>query len=222
MKVSVIQMNMRSLESKANFDRAEALVRRAVGENGPDVVVLPETWNTGFMPAGDLAAVSDEDAKAVRARFSPLARELNVNIVAGSVSNNRGGHIYNTACVFDRAGACISEYDKTHPFTPMGEHEVYTPGDHLVTFTLDSVRCGLLICYEVRFPELWRTLALRGAQVMFLPAQWTARANTTGRRSPPPARSKTSSLSSRATPAASATARCMAAFRASSTRWARS
>ena len=174
MKVSVIQMNMRSLESKANFDRAEALVRRAVGENGPDVVVLPETWNTGFMPAGDLAAASDEDAKAVRARFSPLARELNVNIVAGSVSNRRGGKICNTACVFDRAGACIAEYDKTHPFTPMGEHEVYTPGDHLVTFTLDSVRCGLLICYEVRFPELWRTLALRGAQVMFLPAQWTA------------------------------------------------
>ena len=174
MKVSVIQMNMRSLESKANFDRAEALVRRAVGENGPDVVVLPETWNTGFMPAGDLAAACDENAKAVRARFSPLARELNVNIVAGSVSNLRNGKIYNTACVFDRAGACIAEYDKTHPFTPMGEHEVYTPGDHLVTFTLDSVRCGLLICYEVRFPELWRTLALRGAQVMFLPAQWTA------------------------------------------------
>ena len=170
MKVSVIQMNMRSLESKANFDRAEALVRRAVGENGPDVVVLPETWNTGFMPAGDLAAACDENAKAVRARFSPLARELNVNIVAGSVSNLRNGKIYNTACVFDRAGACIAEYDKTHPFTPMGEHEVYTPGDHLVTFTLDSVRCGLLICYEVRFPELWRTLALRGAQVMFLPA----------------------------------------------------
>ena len=154
MKVSVIQMNMRSLESKANFDRAEALVRRAVGENGPDVVVLPETWNTGFMPAGGLAAACDENAKAVRARFSPLARELNVNIVAGSVSNLRNGKIYNTACVFDRAGACIAEYDKTHPFTPMGEHEVYTPGDHLVTFTLDGVRCGLLICYEVRFPEL--------------------------------------------------------------------
>ena len=90
------------------------------------------------------------------------------------MSNLRNGKIYNTACVFDRAGACIAEYDKTHPFTPMGEHKVYTPGDHLVTFTLDSVRCGLLICYEVRFPELWRTLALRGAQVMFLPAQWTA------------------------------------------------
>ena len=174
MKVSVVQMNMRSLESAANFDRAAALIRRAARESAPDVIVLPETWNTGFMPAGDLAGASDEDAKAVRARFSPLARELNVNIVAGSVSNKRGGHIYNTACVFDRAGACLAEYDKTHPFTPMGEHEVYTPGDHLVTFTLDGVRCGLLICYELRFSELWRTLALRGAEVIFLPAQWTA------------------------------------------------
>ena len=139
MKVSVIQMNMRSLESKANFDRAEALVRRAVGEM----------------------------AVYIRLGAVNLTDILNV-------SNRRGGKIYNTACVFDRAGACIAEYDKTHPFTPMGEHKVYTPGDHLVTFTLDSVRCGLLICYEVRFPELWRTLALRGAQVMFLPAQWTA------------------------------------------------
>ena len=76
MKVSVIQMNMRSLESKANFDRAEALVRRAVGENGPDVVVLPETWNTGFMPAGDLAAACDENAKAVRAIENQLFVEI--------------------------------------------------------------------------------------------------------------------------------------------------
>lgn len=197
-------------------------MRRAVEENGPDVVRPARDVEHGLHAAGDLAAASDEDAKAVRARFSPLARELNVNIVAGSVSNNRGGHIYNTACVFDRAGACIAEYDKTHPFTPMGEHEVYTPGDHLVTFTLDGVRCGLLICYEVRFPELWRTLALRGAQVMFLPAQWTAARQYHWETLTAAARSKTSSLSSRATPAASATARCMAVFRASSTRWARS
>ena len=174
MKVSVIQMDMRPLESAENFDRAEALVRRAAEESSPNVIVLPETWNTGFMPAGDLAAACDENAKAVRARFSPLARELNVNIVAGSVSNRRDGKIFNTACVFDRAGACLAEYDKTHLFTPMGEHEVYAPGSHLVTFTLDGARCGLLICYEVRFPELWRTLALRGVQIIFLPAQWTA------------------------------------------------
>lgn len=172
MNISLIQMNMRSLAPEENFARAEALIRRAA-EQSPDVIVLPETWNTGFMPHGDLAACCDDDARAVRALFSSLARELNVNLVAGSVSNRRGGGIFNTALVFDRAGACIASYDKTHPFTPMGEHTVYTPGDHLVTFTLDGVRCALLICYEVRFPELWRTLALRGAEVFFLPAQWT-------------------------------------------------
>ena len=56
----------------------------------------------------------------MRARFSPFARELNVNIVAGSVANLRIGKIYNTACVFDRAGACIAEYDKTFFFKEMG------------------------------------------------------------------------------------------------------
>ena len=173
MRVSAIQMDMKFADPAYNFKHAEELIREAAASK-PDVIVLPETWNTGFFPKENLKELSDKDGAAVKDMCSALARELNVNIVAGSVSNNRGGHIYNTACVFDRAGACIAEYDKTHPFTPMGEHEVYTPGDHLVTFTLDGVRCGLLICYEVRFPELWRTLALRGAQVMFLPAQWTA------------------------------------------------
>ena len=174
MKVSIIQMNMRVLERDWNFDHAEELIRRAVQENAPDVVVLPEMWNTAFSAGSDLSQVCDHNLKQVRARFSPLARELNVNIVAGSVSNERGGRIYNSACVIDRHGACVAEYDKTHLFSPMGESDDFAPGNHLATFTLDGVRCGIVICYEVRFPELWRTLALRGAEVIFHPAQWTA------------------------------------------------
>ena len=174
MKVSIIQMNMRVLERDWNFDHAEELIRRAVRENAPDVVVLPEMWNTAFSAGSDLSQVCDHNLKQVRARFSPLACELNVNIVAGSVSNERGGRIYNSACVIDRHGACIAEYDKTHLFSPMGESDDFAPGNHLATFTLDGVRCGIVICYEVRFPELWRTLALRGAEVIFHPAQWTA------------------------------------------------
>lgn len=173
MKISAVQMTMRPLDAAHNFAHAEALIRRAAAE-GADVIVLPEMWNTGFVPAEAVASAADRGGAETKARLGALARELRVNLMAGSVAIDRGGFLTNTAYVFDRAGACIAEYDKTHPFTPMGEHEVYTPGDHLVTFTLDGVRCGLLICYEVRFPELWRTLALRGAQVMFLPAQWTA------------------------------------------------
>ena len=100
--------------------------------------------------------------------------KLHVNIVAGSAVTVRGGNVFNTAYVFDREGACVAAYDKTHLFTPMGEHEYFTPGDHLCTFTLDGVRCALIICYDLRFPELTRSLTLAGAELLFVPAEWPA------------------------------------------------
>ena len=173
MRLSVIQMDMRLGESAYNFAHAEALLRRAAAE-GTDTALLPETWNTGFFPADHLPERSDRGGEAVKALCAPLARELNMNIVAGSVSDRRGGRVYNTAYVFDRQGACLAAYDKTHLFTPMGEHEHYAAGDHLTTFSLDGHKCGLLICYDLRFPELFRTLALQGVELLLLPAQWPA------------------------------------------------
>ena len=173
MRLSVIQMDMRLGESAYNFAHAEALLRRAAAE-GADTALLPETWNTGFFPADHLSERSDRGGEAVKALCAPLARELNMNIVAGSVSDRRGGRVYNTAYVFDRQGACLAAYDKTHLFTPMGEHEHYAAGDHLTTFSLDGHKCGLLICYDLRFPELFRTLALQGVELLLLPAQWSA------------------------------------------------
>ena len=173
MRLSVIQMDMRLGESAYNFAHAEALLRRAAAE-GTDTALLPETWNTGFFPADHLPERSDRGGEAVKALCAPLARELNMNIVAGSVSDRRGGRVYNTAYVFDRQGARLAAYDKTHLFTPMGEHEHYAAGDHLTTFSLDGHKCGLLICYDLRFPELFRTLALQGVELLLLPAQWPA------------------------------------------------
>ena len=118
MKISCIQMDMRLGEADYNFAHAEALIREAVEREKPDTVVLPETWNTGFFPQ-DLAASADEDGKRTKAVFSPLARELDMNIVCGSVANHRGGGFYNTAYVFDRTGALAAEYDKTHLFKPL-------------------------------------------------------------------------------------------------------
>ena len=173
MRLCVIQMDMRLGESAYNFAHAEALLRRAAAE-GADTALLPETWNTGFFPTDHLPERSDRGGEAVKALCAPLARELNMNIVAGSVSDRRGGRVYNTAYVFDRQGACLAAYDKTHLFTPMGEHEHYAAGDHLTTFSLDGHKCGLLICYDLRFPELFRTLALQGVELLLLPAQWPA------------------------------------------------
>ena len=171
MKVACLQMDMLLAKPEENFSHAAELVKRAM-ENKPDVLVLPETWNTGFFPRENLQALCDRDGSRVRQVFGALAERYQVNIVAGSVSNVRGSKVYNTAMVFDRTGACIASYDKTHLFTPMGEDNYYTPGDRLCTFVLDGVKCGLIICYDVRFPELTRSLTVPGLDMLFVVSQW--------------------------------------------------
>lgn len=171
MNISCIQMDMRFNDPDYNFAHAEELVRNAVSSACPDVVVLPETWNTGFFPE-DLASCADQDGVRTKSVFSALARELNVHIVCGSVANHRQDGFYNTAFVFDRAGAVVAEYDKTHLFTYAGEHEHFHPGPRACRFELDGTRCGLIICYDLRFPELVRTLTLQGVDLLFVVAQW--------------------------------------------------
>lgn len=171
MKISCIQMDMRLGAADENFAHAEELVRSAVTAEHPDVVVLPETWNTGYFPA-DLASTADKDGTRTKEVFSALARELNVNIVCGSVANRKADGFYNTAYVFDRTGAVIAEYDKTHLFTYAREHEYFRPGDHTCRFTLDGKSCGLIICYDLRFPELTRSMTLEGVDLLFVVAQW--------------------------------------------------
>lgn len=171
MKITCLQMDMKLGLPAQNFSHAEHLIDRAMQEN-PDVLVLPETWNTGFFPKEHLAQYSCQDGDMVKRCIGSLAEKYHVHIVAGSVSNVRGGNIYNTAMVFDRNGQCIAEYDKTHLFTPLGEHNFYTCGDHLCRFLLDGVPCGVIICYDVRFPELVRTLCLSGIDILFVVSQW--------------------------------------------------
>lgn len=173
MRLSAVQMTMRPLDAAHNFAHAEALIRRAAAE-GADVIVLPEMWNTGFVPAETIASAADRDGAEAKARLGALARELRVNLMAGSIANDRGGCLTNTAYVFDRAGACVAEYDKVHLFTLMGEEKFFRAGSRTVTFSLDGHPCGVIICYDLRFPELARTLALAGAELLFVPAQWPA------------------------------------------------
>ena len=172
MNVACLQMDMVFCSPEENFRKAEALIAQAM-ERNPDVLVLPETWNTGFFPRENLSQLCDRDGNRVKERIGALAKKYRVNIVAGSVSNLRGDRVYNTAFVFDREGTCVACYDKIHLFSPMEEQKFYTPGDKLCRFTLDGVPCGLVICYDIRFPELTRSLALAGTDVLFMVAQWS-------------------------------------------------
>jgi predicted amidohydrolase len=170
MKVSCIQMNMKFSDPDWNYERAEQLISQAA--EGADVLVLPETWNAGFFPHEQLEKYADENGRQTKERIGSLAKKYSVNIVAGSVVNRKAGKIYNTAYIFDRAGKEIGEYDKTHLFTPMKEDEYFEKGDHLSFFELDGVRCGIIICYDIRFPELIRSYSVKGLDMLFVVSQW--------------------------------------------------
>lgn len=171
MVLSCVQMNVLAGQPERNFARAEALLLKAAQSN-PDVIVLPETWNTGFAPAIVTPALADENGARTKQMLSRLASERSVNIVGGSVATLRNGKLYNTCYVFSRTGECVAEYDKTHLFSPAGEHKTFTAGENLARFSLDGVPCAVIICYDVRFPELVRSLALPGVDILFVVAQW--------------------------------------------------
>ncbi len=171
MKVSLIQMNMLLGDPQYNFKHAEELVR-STAKDKPDVICFPETWNVGSFPKENLSVLCDIDGRNVRKQFGALAKEFNINIIAGSIANVKNDKIYNTTLIFDRTGGCIAEYDKTHLFSPLEEDVYFEAGNEVVTFHLDGILCGIIICYDLRFPELIRTLALKGIQVLFIPSQW--------------------------------------------------
>ncbi|MBQ2834370.1 MAG: carbon-nitrogen family hydrolase [Clostridia bacterium] len=171
MKVTCLQMNIKLGVPQDNICHASELIRTAMVTN-PDVLVLPETWNTGFFPKENLPDLCDRDGEMVIERIGALARQYHVNIIAGSISNMRNGQVFNTALMLNREGECIASYDKTHLFSPMGEDVHYTHGDHLCLFSMDGIQCASIICYDIRFPELARILALKGANILFVVSQW--------------------------------------------------
>ncbi len=154
-----------------NFQKAISLVRRAA-EQQPDVILLPETWNVGFYPKENLRELADRDAAETTKTFAALAKELNVNIVAGSVAARFDDGVHNTSLAFDRTGACVARYDKTHLFTPMHEDDYFVRGGGISAYAFDGFSCGTEICYDIRFPELTRTLSVKGLDFLFVVSQW--------------------------------------------------
>lgn len=152
-----------------NAGKAAALLEGCGG--GADVVVFPELWTTGYAPAKGVP-VEWPDSRPALDAVARLAGERRINVVAGSLAEVEGGRAWNTTHVIDRRGRLAGSYRKVHLFRPLGEDALFAPGDRLGICALDGVSCGLMICYDLRFPELARALALRGARVMFVPARW--------------------------------------------------
>ena len=170
MKVSGLQMDVVLGDRKKNQEKVRKMVSEAMDKR-PDVLVLPELWDLGFFPKNALE-LGDVGGELAQKFLSELAREHQVNIVGGSIVRREGDQIFNSQYVYDRQGSLVATYDKVHLFSPSGEHEIFQKGDRSADFELDGVKMGSIICYDLRFTEWVRMVALEGAQVLFAPAAW--------------------------------------------------
>ncbi len=179
LRVACVQLTSRA-DKTANIERAEALVARAAAA-GAELVVLPEKWNTiGDAETLHAAAETLEEGESVAA-MSRWAREHGIVLVGGSITERREGRekLSNTSLVFDADGEIAALYRKIHLFdVEVGGHvyresEAEEPGEEPVVARVGEWPIGLSICYDVRFPELYRILALEGALLLTVPAHFT-------------------------------------------------
>ena len=180
-RLRVACVQLRSSASKAdNVERMERLVARAAA-TGADVVLLPEKW-TGIGGAELLREIAEPLAggETVTA-MSGWSRQHGITLVGGSIPERREGHekLSNTCLVFDPEGGLAAVYRKIHMFdVEVGGHvyresEAEEPGEGPVTCEAEGWPIGLTVCYDLRFPELYRVLAVEGAELVTVPAAFT-------------------------------------------------
>jgi predicted amidohydrolase len=182
--VAVAQMNS-GADKEANISSALALVDRAAAA-GARLVALPEVW--AYLGPDEGNRPSAESIPGpITAHLAQRARRHGMYIHGGSILEAESGNpgMYNTAFVIDPNGELIATYRKLHMFdVDLAGNESYresatvTPGDEIVVTEIDGLPVGLATCYDLRFPELFRILALRGAKAIILPAAFTM---TTGK-----------------------------------------
>lgn len=171
--VALAQMAVALGRPKENHVIAQDLAAQAAAQ-GADLLLLPELWATGY----DLDRTHEYATPLDSGHFAlmaGLAQAHQLYVAGTALETNPDGRPFNTAALYGPDGDCVGAYHKVHLWAPLGEVEHMTPGDALRAFDLPWGRVAMAVCYDLRFPELWRCLADAGAQLILIPAEWPAR-----------------------------------------------
>jgi predicted amidohydrolase len=177
MKIGLAQMNSQD-NKEDNLKSAEALIDE-MAAMGAELIVLPEYF-LYLGPDDGVRSNAEPVTGTSLNRIRQKAIDHKIYVHAGSFPELDGETIYNTSIVFNPEGGVIAKYRKIHMFdvklpggTAVSESETMTPGSEVVTVGIDRINMGLTICYDLRFPELFRRLALAGAQLIVVPSAFT-------------------------------------------------
>jgi len=167
--VALAQIDLALGDPAHNLETARTKIAEAK-TRGADIVVLPELWSSAY-DLEHAAAHASALAGGMFATIANVARENQIAIV-GSLLEAHAGKIYNTATFFDARGNRVGAYRKLHRVPMLDEDKFLAGGDDAQVFDAAFGRCALAVCYDLRFPELWRHYALDGARLVFIPAEW--------------------------------------------------
>lgn len=173
-KIALCQIKGSFEKEKSMETAADHVVHAA--ENGAEVISLPEMWNCPY--SNEYFREYAEDAEGPTVSFmSDLAAKQGIYLVGGSIPEIEDGKVYNTSFSFDRSGNIIGRHRKVHLFDidvkdgiRFMESETLTAGNEMTILDTEFCKIGVAICYDVRFPEWFRKMALAGAKLIILPA----------------------------------------------------
>jgi predicted amidohydrolase len=169
--ITCIQLDIKFGDPVFNYQQVEEKVAIAVEKDNPAIIVLPELWTTGY-DLTRLDVIADEKGEKTKQFLSQLSKKYHVNIIGGSVAKKMQDNVTNTMYIMNNQGEFVHEYSKLHLFKLMDEHHYLTAGTEKGLFEIDGIKCAGVICYDIRFPEWIRAHTTKGAEVLFVVAEW--------------------------------------------------
>jgi predicted amidohydrolase len=165
--IAVVQFAIAQARPEENLEKARRFIATAAASQA-NMIVFPEDFVTG--PLGGDATLADYDGR-FRAYFQQLAREYTIDVVAGSIiEGDQDGLLYNTTYYIDKAGYVRGKYRKVNLW--LSERSYLTPGNETVVFDTDYGKVGLIICWDLIFPEIFREMMRRGVELVLCPSYW--------------------------------------------------
>lgn len=171
--VTAIQMSSVLGDKEKNIENVEKLIKKFI-KPATDIIFLPEVWTVGWACEYFTNSAESLNNSQVINFLSEQAKNYNVNIIGGSFITKKDDKYFNTCPVINRKGELIAYYNKCHLFSYYGDTEgtYITEGNNPVMVTIEGIKIGLSICYDIRFPEIYRAYALNGADMLVNMAAW--------------------------------------------------
>jgi len=171
-RAALIQLEPKGNSKEEFLTHALELIDRA---GDADLILLPELWNVGYLKFERYRDEAEPLAGPTISALATKSKELTAYILAGSIVEREDGRLYNTSALISPAGEIVAAYRKVHLFGYRSrEKEFLTPGERVVVAETELGTFGLSICYDLRFPELYRAQVDREAQILLAVASWPA------------------------------------------------